>query len=153
MASDAERTARFPTPPALTAVASRFEVMGTLGQGGMGVVYQALDRHTGDLVALKVLHPSIALDPDGMDRFRQELAAGGAPDARSDVYSLGLVMYEMFSGRQAFTAETPAALVAMQINNDVLPPRELDPDVPARIERAVLKCLEKNPDRRFQSVL
>src|SRR5262245_51169803 len=72
-ASDSESTVRFPTPPSLAAIASRFEVRGTLGQGGMGVVYEALDRHTGDLVALKVLHPSIAVDRAVIERFRKEL--------------------------------------------------------------------------------
>src|SRR6185295_16935327 len=72
-----------------------------------------------------------------------EQAEGRSADARSDIYSLGLVMYEMFCGRPAFVGETPIAIVAKQVGETPLPPRAIDVDVPARIDAAIRRCLEK----------
>lgn len=81
-----------------------------------------------------------------------EQAEGRQPDARSDIYSLGVVTYELFCGQPVFTADSTAALVAKHVNETPRSPRELEPDLPIRIERAILKCLEKSPEKRFQSV-
>jgi protein kinase-like protein len=271
--ADDQATAGFTAPPSLASVSIRYELLDEIGRGGMGVVYKARDRRTGDLVALKAIHPLVAADPHVIERFTNELllarrithknvcrvhdlsdfggtlvismelvegrslrqmlreveavsvrqgvkiarqiAAGlaeahaqgvihrdlkpenilisrdgtakvmdfgiarltdsrmtvtgqlvGTPaymspeqaqgrpaDARSDIYSLGLVMYEMFCGRPAFSAETPLALLAKQVSEMPTPPRELEADLPVRIEEAIRKCLAKNPDRRFQSAI
>jgi len=69
-----------------------------------------------------------------------EQASGKTADARSDIYSLGLVMYEMFCGQRALAGETPRS------------PREIDPHLPAFIERITLKCIAKDPGARFQTI-
>lgn len=81
-----------------------------------------------------------------------EQAQGKPVDRRSDIYSLGLVLYEMFTGHPAFQAGTPIAAAMKHVDEAPPPPRQLEPDLPERIERAILKCLEKNPAKRFQSV-
>jgi len=81
-----------------------------------------------------------------------EQVSGKQVDYRTDIYSLGLMLYEMFTGTQAFQADTPVAVALKQIRETPPPPHEVEPNVPVAIERAILKCLEKEPPRRFQSV-
>jgi hypothetical protein len=269
---DDRATIGFAVPTGLSALTVRYDLHAEIGRGGMGIVYKAHDRQTGDLVAIKVIHPSIASDPQLIERFKNELilarrithrnvcrvydlndfagiavismefvagrslrdllneagslsirhgvkivrqiiaglgeahaqgvvhrdlkpenilidrnslvkvmdfgiarladsrltatgflvgtpaymspeqAEGKAADARSDIYALGLVIYEMFCGQPAFAGETPVAVVAKQVHERPTAPREIEPDLPVRIERAVLTCLEKDPRKRFQSV-
>ncbi|MFN2269760.1 MAG: protein kinase domain-containing protein, partial [Anaerolineae bacterium] len=73
-------------------------------------------------------------------------------DARTDVYSLGVVLYELLVGRAPFTADTPYAIVHDHIFTPLPMPRELKPDLPESLERVLLKALAKEPDDRFQSV-
>ncbi len=80
-----------------------------------------------------------------------EQAEGKPLDGRSDVYALGLVLYEMFAGERPFKADTPVSLVHMHVHDLPTPPSTLGAMLPPRIERAILKCLEKSPARRFQS--
>jgi tRNA A-37 threonylcarbamoyl transferase component Bud32/tetratricopeptide (TPR) repeat protein len=75
-----------------------------------------------------------------------------ALDARTDVYSLGVVLYELLVGRVPFTADTPYAIVHDHIFTPLPMPRELNPDLPESLERVLLKALAKEPDDRFQSV-
>jgi hypothetical protein len=81
-----------------------------------------------------------------------EQAESKPTDTRSDIYSLGLVLYEMFTGQSAFRADTPVGLALKQIHDTPPAPREVEPALPAHVEKAILKCLEKNPAKRFQSV-
>src|SRR5271170_5488167 len=81
-----------------------------------------------------------------------EQVGGKAIDYRTDIYSLGLMLYEMFTGTPAFTADTPVAVALKQLRETPPPPHELEPTIPVAIERAILKCLEKEPSKRFQSV-
>lgn len=261
-----------PTEASIGSLGDRFDLLAEIGRGGMGIVYRAHDRETGELVALKILRPEIAGDAAALERFRNELrlarqithrnvcrtyelhrfgetaaiameyvegeslrhvlsrygpvsvrtglewtrqicaalreahaqhiahrdlkpenvliardgtikvtdfgiarsvradatqtgtvigtpaymspeqAEGKTIDHRSDIYSLGLVLYEMFTGRRAFQADTPVAVAMKHIHESPPSPRSIEPDLPERIERAILKCLEKNPARRFQSV-
>jgi WD40 repeat protein/class 3 adenylate cyclase len=259
--------------PKLTALDKRYEILGELGSGGMGVVYKARDRETGEVVALKVLRGEIAADEAALSRFKNELriarrithknvcrihefnrtetsayismeyvegtnlrqminrsggllpeqgiplaqqicaglmeahaqgvvhrdlkpenvmidakgvvrlmdfgiarhematgltqtgAVVGTPaymapeqaegvnvDARADIYALGLILYEMFTGKPTFRAETPMAVLLKQIREVPTPPREFKPNIPRHIERAILRCLEKKPDDRFRCV-
>jgi serine/threonine-protein kinase len=80
-----------------------------------------------------------------------EQAQGRAVDARSDLYSIGIVLYELITGQVPFDAESPVTVALMQVNEPPLPPRELVPAIPASIEGIVLRAMEKDPDRRFQS--
>jgi serine/threonine protein kinase len=81
-----------------------------------------------------------------------EQVAGKAVDYRTDIYSLGLIMYELFTGAQAFQAENAVAVALKQMRESPIPPHEIEPLVPVPIERAILKCLEKEPAKRFQSI-
>jgi serine/threonine protein kinase len=259
---------------ALLAIGERYELLQILGRGGMGLVYKARDRVSGDVLALKVINPEIASSSHVIERFKAELrlarkithknvcrvhdlsqlgsihvlsmeyvdgetlrqilrrdetlslrhglrlmhqvidaleeahkqgvahrdlkpenilvssdgtvkvvdfglarslsddttstvpgavlgtpaymspeqAAGKPVDQRSDIYALGLMLYEMFAGRRAFEAETSVGLAAKHIHETPLPPSSLEPDLPQRIETAILRCLEKDPKKRFGSV-
>lgn len=75
----------------------------------------------------------------------------GACDARSDLYSLGIVFYEMLTGHVPFDADTPLAILLKHLNDPPPFPRQLDPMLPASLEAIVLKALAKDPADRFQS--
>ncbi|MGD0955656.1 MAG: protein kinase [Candidatus Acidiferrales bacterium] len=81
-----------------------------------------------------------------------EQVAGKPVDYRTDIYSLGLMMYEIFTGQQAFRADNAVAVALKQMRESPTPPHEVDPTVPVSIERAILRCIEKEPAKRFQSI-
>ena len=250
----------------------RYEVLQELGRGGMGVVYKAHDRETGEILAVKVLKPEIAGDPAGMERFKNELrlarrvthknvcriyefnraggtafitmefidgitlhdcvrqrerltaeegvrlarqicaalreahhqgiihrdlkpsnimidrdgnakimdfgiarsldasvtvtgmvlgtpaymapeqAEGRSVDARTDIYLLGLILYEIFTGTVAFSGDTPFLIALKQMREDPPPPRQIDPNLPAYLDNVVMRCLQKDASLRFPSV-
>lgn len=81
-----------------------------------------------------------------------EQVSGKPVDYRTDIYALGLVLYEMFTGSEAFRADTPVAVALKQMQEAPAPPHDIDPSIPVYIERAILKSLEKDPAKRFQSI-
>ena len=80
-----------------------------------------------------------------------ERAEGKAVDGRSDIYSLGLVMYEMFTGESAFHGDEPLVLLSKQISETPPPPRGIESYLPGFLDEAIQKCLTKDPRQRFQS--
>jgi serine/threonine protein kinase len=260
------------TPDVAGSLGSRYEILGALGEGGMGMVYRVRDRETAEILALKVLRPEIARDPAMIERFKNELrlarrithknvcrihdfnrvddlayltmeyvdgeslrdylkragtlpparvvdlarqiaaglseahaqnvvhrdlkpenvmlardglvkvmdfgiarAVGGnnatttqvlsgtpgymAPeesqgkvaDQRTDLYALGLILYECLTGRRAFAGATPVEVALKQLKERPVPPRKLLSSTPPQLEAVVLRCLEKEPARRFAS--
>ncbi len=81
----------------------------------------------------------------------QALCDSGRIDARSDVYGLGVILYELLAGRPPFQAGTPAALRELVLTGQPPALRRLDPAIPAELERICLRCLARSPRERFQS--
>src|SRR3989344_3042035 len=222
------------------ALAARYEILDTLGEGGMGMVYRVRDRETNEILALKLLRPEIARDPAMMEWFKNEIrlahrithknvcriydfnrvgdlarqiaaglseahvqgvvhrdlkpenvmlgrdglvklldfgiaraagsdtatartiigtpeymapeqSQGKAVDQRVDLYAMGLILYECLTGRRAFSGATPVEIALKQLKERPLPLRKFLPSTPPHLEAIVLRCLEKEPARRFAS--
>jgi eukaryotic-like serine/threonine-protein kinase len=80
-----------------------------------------------------------------------EQARGEAVDARSDVYSLGCVLYEILTGEPPFVGDSPVAVAYQHVREDPAPPSQRRPDISPELDAVVLKALAKNPDNRYQS--
>ena len=83
--------------------------------------------------------------------FSPEQAQGFAVDGRSDVYSLGVVLYEMVTGGPPFTAESPVTVAYMHVREEPEPPGARAPDLPPDLEKIILTAMAKDPDSRYQT--
>lgn len=81
-----------------------------------------------------------------------EQARNGYVDGKSDIYSLGIVMYEMVTGRVPFDGDTTVAVAIQHLQEEMESPKTYAQDLPISMEKIILKCTQKNPDRRYESI-
>lgn len=79
-----------------------------------------------------------------------EQARGGFSDEKSDIYSMGITMFEMLTGRVPFNGDTTVSIAIKHIQDEMPSIREIVPEVPVSVENIVMKCTQKSPDRRYQ---
>ena len=83
--------------------------------------------------------------------FSPEHARGGYTDAKSDLYSLGIVMYEMLTGRVPFDADTPVSIALKHMQEKPVEPIKLNPSIPLAVNQIIMKAMRKDPNERYQS--
>ena len=80
-----------------------------------------------------------------------EQARGGYSDEKSDIYSLGVTLYEMLSGKVPFAGDNNVSVAMLHIQGEAMPLRELEENIPLSVDRIVQKCMQKRPERRYHS--
>src|SRR5947208_3202939 len=128
-----------------------YRIVHMIGQGGQAQAYLAQPEADGTRVALKVLDSKLRHDRVSFERFLRDYKLLTAPKnefvARSDLYSMGAVLYEMLAGQRIVESETPASMIDMHVNGPV-------PRLPAHLagyQPIIDRLLAKKPDDRFQS--
>ena len=81
-----------------------------------------------------------------------EQASGGCSDKQSDIYSLGITIFEMLTGRVPFSGETTVDIAIRHIREELPSLREYVPEIPDRVEQIIFRCCQKSPNRRYQSM-
>jgi serine/threonine protein kinase len=81
-----------------------------------------------------------------------EQVSGKRIDERADIYSLGIILYEIFTGRVPFTGESAIAVGFMQLKEDPVPPTKVNPGISTEIEKIISKALEKDPIQRYRTI-
>jgi eukaryotic-like serine/threonine-protein kinase len=109
----------------------------------------ALPHNVGSSATLRLTRTGLALGTAAY--MSPEQVRGERLDARTDLFSFGLVLYEMVTGIQAFSGESAAVLHSAILNRTPTPARELNPDVPAKLEAIINKALQKDRELRYQS--
>lgn len=84
--------------------------------------------------------------------FSPEQAKGNVVDNRTDIYSLGILLYELVTGRVPFDAESPVSVALKHIQEPPVPPKELNENIPDALNKLIMKAIEKEPFRRYQNV-
>ena len=104
-------------------------------------------------IARAVSSNTISADVMGSVHYASpEQARNGFVDGKSDIYSLGIVMYEMVTGRVPFDGDTTVAVAIKHLQEEMVAPSAYAPDLPVSLEKIILKCTQKSPDRRYENI-
>lgn len=84
--------------------------------------------------------------------FSPEQARGGYTDEKSDIYSLGIVMYEMVTGKVPYEGDSPISVALKHVQDEIIPPRDIDATIPLNLESVILRCVQKKQSDRYSNI-